>query len=106
MFQSLKQIFAPTNKDLRQRILFTLGALMIFVAGTSIRVPGTAEITSNLGFLDLMNAMGGGALKNFSIFALGVMPYITASIIMQLLQIQKTKNLFRKIQFMYKIKRT
>ena len=60
MFQSLKQIFAPTNKDLRQRILFTLGALMIFVAGTSIRVPGTAEITSNLGFLDLMNAMGGG----------------------------------------------
>ena len=87
MFQSLKQIFAPTNKDLRQRILFTLGALMIFVAGTSIRVPGTAEITSNLGFLDLMNAMGGGALKNFSIFALGVMPYITASIIMQLLQL-------------------
>ena len=87
MFQTMKQLFAPTNKDLRKRILFTLGALMIFVIGTSIRVPGTDEITSNLGFLELMNAMGGGGLKNFSIFALGVMPYITASIIMQLLQL-------------------
>lgn len=87
MFHTMKQLFAPTNKDLRQRILFTLGALMIFVIGTSIRVPGTDEITSNLGFLELMNAMGGGGLKNFSIFALGVMPYITASIIMQLLQL-------------------
>ena len=87
MFQTLKQLFAPTNKDLRGRILFTLGALMIFVMGTSIRVPGTDEITSNLGFLELMNAMGGGSLRNFSIFALGVMPYITASIIMQLLQL-------------------
>lgn len=83
----MKQLFAPTNKDLRKRILFTLGALMIFVIGTSIRVPGTNEIASNLGFLELMNAMGGGGLKNFSIFALGVMPYITASIIMQLLQL-------------------
>ena len=87
MFQSLKQLFAPTNKDLRKRILFTLGALMIFVIGTSIRVPGTREITSNLGFLELMNVMGGGGLKNFAIFALGVTPYITASIIMQLLQL-------------------
>lgn len=87
MFHTMKQLFAPTNKDLRKRILFTLGALMIFVIGTSIRVPGTDEITSNLGFLELMNAMGGGSLKHFSIFALGVMPYITASIIMQLLQL-------------------
>lgn len=87
MFHTMKQLFAPTNKDLRHRILFTLGALMIFVIGTSIRVPGTDEITNNLGFLELMNVMGGGALKNFSIFALGVTPYITASIIMQLLQL-------------------
>ncbi len=87
MFQSLKQLFAPTNKDLRKRIGFTLVALMIFVIGTSIRVPGTPEITSNLGFLDLINVMGGGSLRNFSIFALGVMPYISASIIMQLLQL-------------------
>lgn len=87
MFHTMKQLFAPTNKDLRKRIGFTLVALMIFVVGTSIRVPGTADITGNLGFLEIMDAMGGGSLKRFSIFALGVMPYITASIIMQLLQL-------------------
>lgn len=86
MFKTMKQLFTPTNKDLRKRIYFTLGALMIFILGISIRVPGTEDVTSNLGFLDLLNTMGGGALKNFSIFALGIMPYITASIIMQLLQ--------------------
>lgn len=86
MFATLKQIFAPTNKDLRNRVFFTLGALAIFILGTTLRVPGTQNITSNLGFLDLINAMGGGALRNFSIFALGVSPYITASIIIQLLQ--------------------
>ena len=86
MFSTMKQLFSPVNKDLRKRLYFTLGALMIFILGISIRVPGTQELTSNLGFLELINAMGGGALKNFSIFALGVTPYITASIIMQLLQ--------------------
>lgn len=86
MFKTMKQLFTSTNKDLRHRIYFTLGALMIFILGISIRVPGTEDITSNLGFLELINTMGGGALKNFSIFALGVGPYITASIIMQLLQ--------------------
>lgn len=86
MFKTMKQLFTPTNKDLRHRIYFTLGALMIFILGISIRVPGTEDLTSSLGFLELINTLGGGALKNFSIFALGVMPYITASIIMQLLQ--------------------
>ncbi len=86
MFATLKQITAPTNKDLRKRIYFTLGALLIFIVGTNLRVPGTQDITKNLGFLELLNAMGGGALKNFSILALGVSPYITASIIVQLLQ--------------------
>ena len=86
MFKNMKQLFTPSNKDLRKRIYFTLGALMIFILGISIRVPGTEDVTSNLGFLELLNTMGGGALKNFSIFALGIMPYITASIIMQLLQ--------------------
>ena len=86
MFATIKQIFAPTNSDLRKRILFTLGALLIFIVGTGIPVPGTTNITKNLGFLELINAMGGGGLKNFSIFALGVSPYITASIIIQLLQ--------------------
>lgn len=86
MFTSLKQLFAPTNKDLRKRILYTLGALAIFIIGTQVRVPGTQDLTSSLGFLELINVMGGGALKNFSIFALGVMPYISVSIITQLLQ--------------------
>ncbi len=86
MFKAMKQLFVPANKDLRKRIYFTLGALMIFILGISIRVPNTEDLTSNLGFLELLNTMGGGALQNFSIFALGVIPYITASIIMQLLQ--------------------
>lgn len=87
MFKTMKQLFTSTNKDLRHRIYFTLGALMIFILGTSIAVPGTEEINlKDLGFLELINIMGGGALQNFSIFALGVTPYITASIIMQLLQ--------------------
>ena len=86
MFANLKQIFAPRNKDLRKRILFTLGVLMVFVVGTSIKVPGTSSIDGNLGFLELLNAMGGGALKRSSIFALGVMPYISASIVIQILE--------------------
>ena len=86
MFQPLKQLMSPINKDLRGRILFTLGALLIFVVGTGIQIPGTADVAGSLGFLELINVMGGGALKQFSIFALGVMPYITASIITQLLQ--------------------
>ncbi len=86
MMKTMKQLFIPANKDLRKKIYFTLGALAIFIIGISIRVPGTEDLTSNLGFLELLNTMGGGALQNFSIFALGVIPYITASIIMQLLQ--------------------
>ena len=81
----LKQLFKPTNRDLLKRIGFTLAALAIFIIGTTIQVPGTESITKNLGFLELINTMGGGALQNFSIFALGVMPYITATIVMQLL---------------------
>ncbi len=86
MFSNLKGLFSPTNKDLRKRILFTLAVLAIFVIGTGIVVPGAKQITSDLGFLELLNLMSGGSLKTFSIFALGVMPYISASIITQLLQ--------------------
>ncbi len=86
MFKFMKELFTSENKDLRHRIYYTLAALTIFVIGCSIRVPGTDNLTESLGFLELLNTIGGGALKNFSIFALGVMPYITASIIMQLLQ--------------------
>ena len=59
--------------------------LFIFKLGTAIVVPGVDD-DLNVGFLELLNILGGGAMQNFSIFALGVMPYITASIIMQLLQ--------------------
>ena len=86
MFKTMKELFTSGNKDLRHRIYFTLTALAFFIVGTFIRVPGTEDLTKNLGFLELVNTMGGGALKKFSIFALGVMPYITASIISQLLQ--------------------
>ena len=86
MFKSIKQLFAKGNKDVRKKILFTLLILFIYKLGTSVRVPGTQNITEELGFLELLNVMGGGSLKKFSIFALGVTPYISASIIVQSLQ--------------------
>ena len=86
MFATMKQMFKPKNKDILKRVAFTLFALFIFKLGTMIQVPGTESITKDLGFLELMDAMGGGAFKQFSIFALGVMPYISASIFTQLLQ--------------------
>ncbi len=86
MFATFKQIFRSSNKDLRFRVLYTLGVLFIFAVGNSITIPGMQVINGNIGFLELFNAMSGGGLKQFSIFALGVMPYITASIIIQILQ--------------------
>ncbi len=89
MFEKFKHLFKPQNKDLRKRILFTFFVLFLFKLGTTIIVPGidTESLgTDNLGFLELINAMGGGAMERFSIFALGVTPYINASIVMQLLQ--------------------
>ena len=86
MFKSLKNIFNPKNKDLRKRIYFTLFGLLIFAIGTTIPVPGTKGAISELGLWELYNAIGGGALKRFSIFALGVMPYISASIVTGILQ--------------------
>ena len=89
MFATIKQIFNPRNKELQKRILFTFACLIVFKVGTAIVVPGIDQDalgTKSLGFLELMNVMGGGALERFSIFALGVMPYITAQIIIQLLE--------------------
>ena len=86
MFSNLKGLFSPNNKDLRKRILFTLAVLAIYIIGSNIMVPGAKAITSDLGFLELLNLMSGGSLQTFSIFALGVSPYISASIITQLLQ--------------------
>ncbi len=86
MFKSLKQLFTSKNKDLRHRIYFTLIALLIFSVGTTIELPTVKDATKALGFFQLLNVIGGGALERSSIFALGVSPYITASIIIQLLQ--------------------
>jgi preprotein translocase subunit SecY len=77
--------------DLRRRLLFLLGALIVYRIGTHIPVPGiNASALAELfksgkgGFMDMLNMFSGGALSRFSIFALGIMPYISASIIMQL----------------------
>src|SRR5215207_1936374 len=80
-------------KELRQRILFTLGLLMVYRVGTFVVMPGVVpaaleKYSSNRSandLLGLINIFTGGAFDNAAIFALGVMPYITASIIVQLL---------------------
>src|SRR5579859_736600 len=79
--------------DLRRRIGFTLGAIALFRVGAAIPIPGVnsdairaifnAQSNNLLGFL---NTFSGGALGRFSIFSMGVMPYINASIIFSLLQ--------------------
>lgn len=77
------------NKDVMNRILFTFAIFLVFRIGSAITIPGvTISDTSfqNGDILGLMNLMGGGALQSFSLFALGVSPYITAQIIVQLLQ--------------------
>ena len=86
MFQNLKQVFAPTNGDLRKRIRFTLGALALFIIGTFVQIPGTPNLDLNGSAFGTLNSFTGGAFQKFSIFSLGVTPYITASIIVQLLQ--------------------
>jgi preprotein translocase subunit SecY len=77
--------------DLKRRLWFLLGALIVYRIGTHIPVPGiNASVLDELfrsqqgGILGLFNVFSGGALSRFSIFALGIMPYISASIIMQL----------------------
>lgn len=77
------------NKDVLNRILFTFAIFLIFRLGSAITIPGvkvSSSAFSSGDILGLMNLMGGGALQSFSLFALGVSPYITAQIIVQLLQ--------------------
>lgn len=88
MFSTLKGMLK--NKEIRKRILFTLAMLFIFRFGTAITVPGvdTSELVAGLqdsSLFAMINLLGGGGLEQLSIFALGVGPYITASIIIQLL---------------------
>jgi preprotein translocase subunit SecY len=77
--------------DLKRRLWFLLGAMVVYRVGTHIPVPGiNASVLDELfrgqqgGILGLLNVFSGGVLSRFSIFALGIMPYISASIIMQL----------------------
>ena len=88
MFSNLKQLFNRSNKDLRKRIYFTLFCLGIFILGSTIPLNWTSLQNNfeELEFLQIFNLMAGGGLEQFSIFALGVSPYITAQIITQLLQ--------------------
>jgi preprotein translocase subunit SecY len=80
------------NKELVNRIFFTVMVLFVLRIGAQIYVPGVnvnqaklAELTNSGSTLALMDLLGGGALSNFSVMALGVSPYITAQIIIQLL---------------------
>ena len=76
--------------ELRQRIFFVIGALVVFRLGSFIPVPGVnPDAMSNLvqgnGLMDMFNMFSGGALARFSVFALGVVPYISASIVIQMM---------------------
>ena len=87
-FKLLKDAFKV--KQVRSKILFTIFIILVFRIGTTITVPGVnAKILNNLqdvSFLNMMSLVSGNAMRNFSVFALGVSPYITASIVVQLLQ--------------------
>ena len=82
---------ATRSADLRHRLLFLLGALVVYRIGTFVPVPGIDPARLSEFFnqqsgtiLSMFNMFSGGALKRLSIFALGVMPYISASIILQM----------------------
>ena len=103
LIQTIKNIFKI--EELRTRILYTLGLLVIYRLGSFIVLPGidsaqlagsALESQSADGLVGLLNMFSGGAFGNASIFALGVMPYISASIVIQLLGI--FVPYFRKLQ--------
>ena len=92
MLQTLKNIFSV--KDLRQKLLFTVFIILLFRLGTFITVPGLDKAlieseldTSSAGILGTINLISGGAFSNMSIFAMTIGQYITASIVLNLLQV-------------------
>ena len=92
MAAALPQARSGRYGDLKKRLFFLLGALLVFRVGAHIPVPGIdPNVLSDLfksqqgGILGMFNMFSGGALSRFTIFALGIMPYISASIIMQLM---------------------
>ncbi len=93
MLSNLANMFKVA--DLRNKILFTVGMVILYRLGTFIRVPGIddqavrqlRESARQQGALGFLNLFSGGAFSSFAIFALGIMPYITSSIIMQVLTV-------------------
>ena len=93
MLSNMKNLFKVA--DLRNKILFTILMVVIYRFGVALRVPGVDgaavrqlnEAAKSQGALGFLNLFSGGAFGSFSIFALGIMPYITASIIMQVLTV-------------------
>ena len=93
LFDTLKNIWKI--EELKTRILTTLGLILVYRLGTEIVLPGInpaglaalKDQTSSNGVLGLLDMFSGGAFSNASIFALGIMPYISASIVVQLLGI-------------------
>lgn len=86
MGEKIKAIFK--DKDVLNRIMFTFAIFLVYRIGSAITVPGVslgANAFQDTDALGLLNLMGGGALQSFSVFALGVSPYITSQIIVQLL---------------------
>ena len=87
-FKLLREAFKV--KQVRSKILFTIFIVFVFRIGTSITVPwvnaNSLNALSGLSFLNMLSLVSGNAMINFSVFALGVSPYITASIVVQLLQ--------------------
>ena len=88
MFQTISNFMRV--RDIRNKIIFTLIMLIVYRIGTFIPVPNVdanvLKATDEFNLVGFLDTFGGGALSNFSIFAMGIMPYITASIIVQLLQ--------------------
>lgn len=88
MFTFLKNVFK--KGELRQKVIFTLGILFVYRLGAAITIPSvntgalSASDATN-GIFGIMNLIGGGTLERFSLFSLGVSPYITSSIIIELL---------------------
>lgn len=96
MLRSFANMFK--NKEIRKKIFFTLAMLLIYRIGSSIPVPGIDAATlakqiSDNSILSMMNLLGGGVLEKMSIFAMGVYPYITGSIIIQLLSMDVIPSL-------------
>lgn len=88
MFTFLKNVFK--KGELRQKVIFTLGILLVYRFGAAITIPSvnTGALSSSdatNGIFGIMNLLGGGTLERFSLFSLGVSPYITSSIIIELL---------------------